>query len=48
MGSPGGCRLGLGSTYGDMSRERTGKVTMVGLRSETNLFLENRLMWKSR
>ena len=31
-----------------MSRERTGNVTMVGLRSDTNLFLEKRLMWKRR
>ena len=31
-----------------MSRERTGNVTIVGLRSDTNLFLEKRLMWKRR
>lgn len=39
---------GEGSTYGDISRERVGKVTMVGLRSETNLFWEKRLMWNVR
>ena len=31
-----------------MSRERVGKVTMVGLCSATNLFFEKRLMWKSK
>ena len=48
MGSPGGWILGSGWTYGDISRERVGKVTMVGLCSATNLFLEKRLMWNKR
>lgn len=40
---------GFGSTYGDMSRERgPGNVTMVGFRSETNLFLLKRLTWNNR
>ena len=31
-----------------MSSERVGNVTIVGLCSVTNLFLEKRLMWKRR
>lgn len=49
MGSVGDHMDGFGSTYGDMSRPRgDGNVTMVGFRSETNLFLLKRLMWNIR